>query len=653
MQEGAASIMLSVEEYASLRGCTARYIRRLCDKDMLDYRVLTGVRGRGGKEYQIPLASLSDEEVKRYLRKKKKEEIVRGPNRPVPDPKKIINLNYEQLTEEEREQLNQKNKILDGWLIYRQEERLRGKSLEEADENYVRITQLQYPELKLSTRTIRRWDKLRREQGETALVDSRGKHTNHQQKMTEEIFETFQYYYLDESRKSATLCMELTALELKKEGVEAELPSERTFQRWVDEKIPVPVLQYFRFGEKACKDKCLPYIHRSYEDLYSNDIWVCDNHTFDVIVQKDEKPLRVYLTAFLDVRSRKFVGFHVTLNPSSDATLYALRRGIERYGIPKRILADNGREFLTFDIGGRGFRKKSKNAEQDPTNIMERLGIDFHTALVRNARAKIIERTFRTVKEEFSRLFEAYTGGNIMERPERLKYIAKDLDKLTVLEDFETFVEQYLEGWYNYRSNDGIGMRGMTPNQVYKKYLVEQRTATADVLNLMMLRSTRLQKVHRGQVKLTFYGKDIYFIAPELMDHVGEQVYVRYNPKDLKMVRIYDSEDRFLVEAEQVQELSYFASKDEVAVAMKELRHYEKYIKSFRKEHNIKSHTPAMELLMEEAERNLAIGEELDPDIIRIMRSPDAEFNELCIQQAVGYDNDWSIANRNIRNFRK
>ena len=240
-----------------------------------------------------------------------------------------------------------------------------------------------------------------------------------------------------------------------------------------------------------------------------------------------------------------------------------------------------------------------------------------------------------------------------MERPERLKYIEKDLDKLTVLGDFETLTEWYLEGRYNNRSNDGIGMNGMTPNQVYKKYLVEQRMATTDVLNLMMLRSTRLQKVHRGQVKLTFYGKDIYFRCSELMNHIGEQVYVRYNPKELEKVRIYDSEDRFLFEADQVKELSYFASKDEIAVAMKEQRHYENIVKAYKKEHNIKGHTKALDLFMEEAERNLAMGEELDPDIIRIMRSPDAEFNELCIQQAVGYDNDWSIANRNIRNFRK
>ncbi len=449
--------------------------------------------------YEIPLISLTEKEIKRYLRNQEKQAKQQKQEEPEPETK-VISLEYEKLSAEERQELNMKNKILDDWLNYRCQEKPKGKTLAEIDEDYVNFIQLQYPDLQISVRSIQRWDKTRRTKGEAGLVDSRGKHGNHKSKMTQVIADIFEFYYLDESRKSAAMCMKLTELEIKKLAKEDptlqvlldNFPALRTFERWVEEKIPYPVVQYFRYGSKACKDKCLPYIHRNYEDLYSNDIWVCDNHTFDVIIQKDEKPLRVYLTAFLDIRSRKVVGHYVALNPSSDATLYALRNGIENYGIPKRILADNGREFLTFDIGGRGFRKHSKASELDPANIMERLGIDFHTALVRNARAKIIERTFLTVKEEFSKLFLAYTGGNTQERPERLKYIGKDLTKQVILEDFETFVKQYIEGYYNQRENTGIGMHGMTPNQVYKKYLVEQRVAPQEVLNLMMLRSTRL-----------------------------------------------------------------------------------------------------------------------------------------------------------------
>lgn len=46
--------------------------------------------------------------------------------------------------------------------------------------------------------------------------------------------------------------------------------------------------------------------------------------------------------------------------------------------------------------------------------------------MVRNARAKIIERAFLDVKNEFSKMFEGYTGGTIMERPERLKKTGKE-----------------------------------------------------------------------------------------------------------------------------------------------------------------------------------------------------------------------------------
>lgn len=660
MQKNIMDVKLTPEECANLRGCTARYIRRLCQQGKLDCHEVKGNKGQGGVSYEIPLISLSDKEIKRYLRKQEQEEKKANPD-PEPEENQIINLEYERLSAEERQELNMKNKILDDWLNYRCQEKTKGKTLAEIDEDYVNFIRIQYPKLQISVRSIQRWDKTRRTRGETGLVDSRGKHGKHKSKMTQVIADIFEFYYLDESRKSVAMCMKLTELEIKKLAKEDptlqplldNFPALRTFERWVAEKIPYPVVQYFCYGSKACKDKCLPYIHRNYEDLYSNDVWVCDNHTFDVIIQKDEKPLRVYLTGFLDIRSRKMVGYYVTLNPSSDATLYALRRGIERYGIPKRILADNGREFLTFDIGGRGFRKHSKASELDPANIMERLGIDFHTALVRNARAKIIERTFLTVKEEFSKLFIAYTGGNTQERPERLKYIGKDLTKQVILEDFETFVKQYIEGYYNQRENTGIGMHGMTPNEVYKKYLVEQRVAPQEVLNLMLLRSTRLQKVQRAGVKLSFYDKDIWFKDPALMaEHFGEKVYVRYNPSDLETVRVYDEQDRYILTATQDKELSYFASKEDVARKMKEQREYEKIVKAYKKNKDVKA-TDALDLIMEVAADNMKTEEHLSPDIIRIMKSPDAEFNELCIQQAVGGDVlDWAAANERIKKSR-
>lgn len=174
---------------------------------------------------------------------------------------------------------------------------------------------------------------------------------------------------------------------------------------------------------KAFRDRCAPYIRRTYEGMASNEWWIADNHTFDVQTKGENGSIhRLYLTAFFDARSGIFTGCYVTDAPSSQATLIALRKGIVKYGIPENIYVDNGREFLTFDVGGLGHRlKKSQKDKFAPPPVFERLGIKMTNAIVRNAKAKIIERRFRDVKDRLSRLFPTYTGGNVVERPERLK----------------------------------------------------------------------------------------------------------------------------------------------------------------------------------------------------------------------------------------
>ena len=648
-----AGIKLTVAEYAKLRGCSERYVQSLCQKERIKYEEVS-IKSRGGTSgisYLIPLASLPDKEIKRYIRIHSKEELL-AKGKPIEEPEenKIIDLTYETLSADQREELGLKKRILDSWHKYRLEEKSKGVSLAEADDTYIRIVHLHYPDMKFSRATLNKWNKAMADSGEMALIDMRGRHNNHKSVMTDEVFDIFQFYYLDENRKSVSYCVTLTKLEAKKRGIDTKIPGERTFVNWIS-KIPEPVLIYCRYGAKALKDKAIPYIHRFYDDIRANDMWVSDNHTFDIMITDGEKPMRVYLTAFMDIRSRKIVGHYVTTAPSADATLYALRKGIERYGIPKEILTDNGREFLTFDIGGRGFRKKG--SEQDPETIMERLGIEFHTAMVKNARAKIIERTFRTVKEEFSRLFLSYTGGNVIEKPERLKEVVKDVGNLMELEEFREKVNTYIEKVYNLRENNGYGMRGRSPNEVYKATLVEVRKASKEVLDIMLLRSTRLQKVTRAGVKLKFYDKEIFFISDELiLNHQGEQAFVRYNPEDLSEVRVYDSEDRYILTAKQVEGLSYFATKEKVSEAMKEQRRLTGLVKAYKKDKNLKG-TDALDLVLEAASEVLDENGKLSPEIIKVLRNPDKESCE-SIATAVGAEElDWGKANEKIKKLER
>lgn len=616
---------ITVEDYARLRGCTVQYVRKLVSFGKLKATERFGAGGKNGISYLIDLADCEPAVIKKYNRLHKVRTGKTEPAKPRPLPE-----NPEELTEKDREEVAFWKKTVAEWDAYRNSHP--GKKAE-ADGRFVRYLETVYPERQFTVRMLYRKKKALKESGDCALADGRGRHGNHNKAVPSPVFDIFEYYYLDESLPSVRECIRLTSLQLEKEGQTGYLPlaSENAFAREIERSIPVPVLKYFRLGEKAFKDECAPYIKRTYGDLYSNDIWVCDNHTFDIFVDDGghKKPVRVYLTGFLDVRSRKMVGWYVTDAPCSDATLQALRRGIERYGIPKRILSDNGREFLTHDIGGRGFRKDGRKEDEHriPT-ILDNLQIEFRTALVRNARAKIIERAFRDVKDCFSKLFEGYTGGTVAERPERLKEMAKKASNFTPYSEFCSYVDTYIEGWFNFQEHSGVGMGHKTRNQVYAEQLVEVRKASREDLNLMMLRNSRMQSVGRDGVVLKLYGTEVTFWSSKLTyDHIGEKVYFRYNPDDLSEVRVYDEKDRFLCTAQQRVALSYFADKAAVAEQMKEQRQFEKFVAAYKKKKGIQAEDK-LALILAEAERNLAAGEKLDPRVITLIRSAEGEAGE-------------------------
>lgn len=635
---------ISAEEYAELSGYSVRHVRRLISAGKIRAEEQFGSGGRNGLSYKILLADCEPKLVKKYNR-------IHGINPEKEEPKgpQIVPKSLEQLSAEEREEVAFWKKILAEWQEYRNGE---GKK-SELDEKFVLYLQAAYPNRKFSVRMLYRKLEICKKEGDVAMFDKRGKHDNHKKSIPDTVWNIFLYYYLDESQKTVRECMRLTELQIKNEGLDDLLPlaSESSFGRAVQSRIEVPVLKYFRLGQKAYKDQCEPYIKRLYDDLHSNDIWVCDNHTFDIFVDDGEhkKPIRVYLTAYMDVRSRKMMGWYVTDAPCSDATLQALRRGIERYGIPKRILSDNGREFLTHDIGGRGFRKSQEDEHYIPT-ILDNLQIEFRTAMVKNARAKIIERAFRELKEQFSRLFEGYTGGSITERPERLKGLTKKAENFTPLAAFSKYVDTYIEGWFNHQAHSGVGMGGKTRNQVYADNLYELRTATSEELNLMMMRSSRMVTFRRDGLTLRLYGAEIGYWSEDLWrSHLGEKVYFRYNPDNLSEIRVYDGQDRFLGTAQQVPAISYYGSKEEVAERMREQKRLERVIAAYKKDNDLQGED-ALALVLAEAERNLETPELLNPKVITPIRKIDETEQDESLAMAAGMEPlDWTDAIERLR----
>lgn len=650
-------VYLTTEQFAAAKSCSSTYVQKAVKEGKIT--AVKEPNKYNGYRYMIPITELTVEQQVKYY--KSQELPLPSDLLPQRESKSTIikNLNYEELTDSQRQQVALWLEILADWqdFVYKY-----NGSKTEANKVFVAKYADKYP-VKISVNILYRKQKIYRSGNTADLVDSRGLKRKGISCIDENLWQAFLYYYLDQAKHPIKACYDYTRQWAEQEHPELlPLPAYTTFYRHLDSDVPAPVATYARDGEKAYKDKYGFYIRREYENMDSNDYWIADNHTFDVQVREagKNKIKRMYLTAFMDARSGIFTGVYITDNPSSQATLYALRRGIIKHGIPKNIYVDNGREFLTFDVGGLGHRKKKSQKEQiEPPPIFKRLGINMTNAIVRNARAKTIERRFADVKNRLSRLFDTYTGGNVLERPERLKKILKDGNVIDELE-FTHIVEDILNYNFNFQEYNGPVQadKGLPRNEVYVKYLKEKRVAAKEDLWLMMLRSTRAQQVSRRGVHITIAGRRIDYCNDELLfDWQKEKVYVRYDPENLAEVRVYDIEDKYITTAQCADDtvLEYGSNKDAVASAMREVRRQERIVRDSVKANRVVAlgAKTALDIVLTEVEENKRRDKISETAVLSIKRADENKHSN--IDMAVGAEEQTVTVdiNRMIRNAEK
>lgn len=585
---------LTTAQVAEVKGCTPQYIRRLAQTGKLDH-VEKEQAANNRCEYLFPLSALTEREQLRWENQQRNKlglEPVPVPAKPVPkpDPRQIT---LQDLTGDQRNDAALWCRILAEWQAAREggAEKLGGKC--KYDELYCAAVKLRYPEINISPDILYRKYKAYKNGDIGGLIDHRGGHNKGKTCIPQYMLDAFYSFYLHDNELPISRCYELLKVWVREWYPEAaaEIPSERTFRRKA-ESLPFAVVMYMRKGDKAFADHCLPYIERLYDDLEANDVWIADNHTFDFFTQGENgKPHRLYLTAFTDAKSGMMVGWNLTENPSSDSTLLALRHGILRCGVPRSIYVDNGSEFLVSDIGGRGHRKKKDwNKDPLPPTILDLLGVEMHNAIVRNAKAKPIERTFCTFKNHFSRAIETFCGGTVVEQKESLKWILKHGRIPTDLE-IKTALDIFIDGDYNVAPYGGKEQRlkGKRRIDVWNASIRNREFRMADARNLDMLlkRVSRPQKISRNGVFVRIAGEKLWYYGKETILHIGEQVYVRYDPADPTAVRIYSmSDDKYLWTWQLADDLmvDYLtANNEDIADAEKVIRENKRVIKQFAK----------------------------------------------------------------------
>ena len=194
-------------------------------------------------------------------------------------------------------------------------------------------------------------------------------------------------------------------------------------------------------------------------------------------------------------------------------------------------------------------------------------------------------------------------------------------------------------------------------DRVYAENCGVIRRASESDLNLMLMRSTRAQKVGRRGVHLTIGGERLDYWSDELLfHHFGEQVYLRYDPENLKTVRIYTLKDEFIMTCEVDNQAvsEYGASAEDVKAAVRKVKTFKKVTKEAVKASTLTAlgKRTALELVIEESRENMSKIYDLNGKVVELHRAQDKPLAEAVGSDtpAVVVDIDRMIRNAEARN---
>ncbi|MBR6674033.1 MAG: transposase, partial [Mailhella sp.] len=319
----------------------------------------------------------------------------------------------------------------------------------------------------------------------------------------------------------------------------------------------------------------------------AGQVWVGDTRTWDVFVkvQGQEKPATCYITLFMDFKTYMPMGWCLHHDaPGTENTLRAIRHGIERYGLPEEIYVDNGREYRNRDFSGQSRGHQIVEDEQYAESMASRLGIKMHFAIVRNARAKIIERNFLIIKNGFDRMFNSFKGGTVVEKPEPLKGVLKSGNFLT-WEEFYGLAQEYMTNVFPGLPCQGKHHNGMTRRELWNAEIVKRepmRRVSRETLSMLVSRTVKGRIMHMG---FHLAQLDSWYWAEWMPVWKGREVTFRYDPDDMRTAWCYDQNKKLIGECTLQSAVGAMVKDDDavgkqlIAEGVARKRHEEKMLK--------------------------------------------------------------------------
>lgn len=423
-----------------------------------------------------------------------------------------------------------------------------------------------HPDDQVAVPTIYRWRSERERGGFVALLSRETRLAK--STVRDSWFEDFRASYLDQGRLSAPVSRQIAlgkAIQRAEIHEGDEFPSVQAFLRRLESEVAPAIIRYAREGRKKFYDRDGIHIERDYSQVPVGRVWVGDTHTWDVFVKVGETPVpqTCYLTLWLDMASQCPMGWHIhTSAPSAENSMRALKDGIERFGIPSEALVDNGREYRNKDFSGQVRGHKINFDEQSTQSVASVLGLRMRFATPRNARAKIIERNFLEIKNKFSRFWTTFKGGNVLEKPERLKEILRRGD-IPSFDEVCAAANQFLSETFPHFQHGGKVHQGRTRAQLLEEGLSASPLPRPTTETLSRL----VTRVVMGRVRYNgFRLADLQctWWADWMPAYKGRTICLRYDPENLREAWCYEESGPLIGTAQLRQALDALVGDDDM-----------------------------------------------------------------------------------------
>ena len=423
--------------------------------------------------------------------------------------------------------------------------------------------QQRFPELPISYDQLCAWDRTYRRPADLVLlVDRRGGDRRSQGSL--ESWKTFTDLFLHENAPTIKQCWQETWRIAAASGW--KWCSLKSCHAQLNKRID-PETQVLHRDPEAFRTAMQPTIEQQVEAWAAGQCWVGDHKQLDLWCMYGEKLVRPWLTAWMDWRTRRLVGWVLSDAPNSSTILAALRHGLKdesNMGGPEVVQIDNGKDYDAWVFHGQTKRERlgkidAKVDESGAGGIFHRMGITPHFAIPYNANGKArLERWFRTL-DPFFKTFETYAGNSVETRPQRLNEVLSRPGLIPPFKDVYERIAAYIEG-YNQRNEHEIpdlveGAERLSPDAAMALWCTTRRVwADPGAVDLLVQMWKKPTTVGRNGIAISLMGETFRYgqFEPALRPFKGlhkkdrKPVLVSYDPHDVRQIKVYDAHFRFV-----------------------------------------------------------------------------------------------------------